>query len=169
MYMGEGMDTGEIIAVKTVPVGEKETAGELFDRLALLGGELLLETVAAIESGHAVSVPQNEAEATYAPPLTKALCPIDWSQTGRQIVKHVCGLNPWPVATAVIGGAELKIYDADATDRKTGKAPGTIVAAGKDGIEVACADGTVIIRELQAPGKRRMAAADYLRGHPLCP
>jgi len=168
MYMGEGMDTGDIIAVKTVSVGEKETAGELFDRLAVLGGELLVETISSIENGTAVSVPQNEEEATYAPPLSKDMCPVDWSQTGRQIVKHICGLNPWPVATAVIGGVELKIYDADAEKCQTDREPGTILSAGNDGIQVACGDGVVTIREVQAPGKRRMPAADYLRGHPIC-
>ncbi|MBQ8974810.1 MAG: methionyl-tRNA formyltransferase [Oscillospiraceae bacterium] len=168
MYMGKGMDTGDIIAFEKVTVGEKETAGELFDRLAVLGAELLCRTVSDISMGDVSAAPQNEADATYAPPLTKDMCPIDWSGTGRQIIKHICGLDPWPVATAEIGGATLKIFDADRTDRKTGKTPGTIVSAGNAGIEVACADGTVIIKELQAPGKKRMPAADYLRGHPLC-
>ena len=168
MYMAEGMDTGDIISVKTIPVGEKETAGELFDRLAALGAELLSQTVKDIELGNVSAEAQNDAEATYAPPLKKEICPIDWKKTGREIIKHICGLNPWPVATAEIDGKTFKIFDADYVVKRTNKAPGTVISAGNEGIEIACADGTVFIRQLQAPGKKRMSAADYLRGHPIC-
>jgi methionyl-tRNA formyltransferase len=168
MYMAEGMDTGDIISIETTPVGEKETAGELFDRLSYLGAELLSRTVKNIESGNVTAVKQNEEEATYAPPLKKEICPIDWCKSGREIIKHICGLNPWPVATAQIDGTVFKIFDADYVIKTVDKKPGTILSAGNDGIEIACFDGSVFIKQLQAPGKKRMAAADYLRGHPIC-
>lgn len=168
MYMAPEMDAGDIILVRKTAIGENETSGELYGRMAKLGAELLSETIDAIQSGTAPRVKQNGPEATYAPPLTKDLSPIDWSKSAREIVNLVRGLNPWPVATADITGTAFKIYNAAASGRRTDAVPGTLLAADKNGIEVACAGGSVLIRELQAPGGRRMAAADYLRGHPIC-
>ena len=168
MYLAHDMDAGDIIYQSAVPVGEYETAGELFDRLAGLGGELLVKTVSAIESGAAPRRPQNHAEATYVGQLDKSLCPIDWTGSPREIIKHVCGLNPWPVATMELAGETLKVFAARYTDTVTDKAPGRVVSAGKDGLEIACGGGkTVLITELQAPGRKRMSAAAYLVGHPV--
>ena len=168
MYLAHDMDAGDIIYQSAVPVGEYETAGELFDRLAGLGGELLVKTVSAIEAGAAPRRPQNHAEATYVGQLDKSLCPIDWSKSPREIIKHVCGLNPWPVATMELAGETLKVFAARYTDTVTDKAPGRVVSAGKDGLEIACGGGkTVLITELQAPGRKRMSAAAYLVGHPV--
>lgn len=168
MYLAHDMDAGDIIYQSAVPVGEYETAGELFDRLAGLGGELLVKTVSAIEAGTAPRRPQNHAEATYVGQLDKSLCPIDWSKSPREIIKHVCGLNPWPVATMELAGETLKVFAARYTDTVTDKAPGRVVSAGKDGLEIACGGGkTVLITELQAPGRKRMSAAAYLMGHPV--
>ena len=150
------------------PVGEFETAGELFDRLAVMGADLLVRTLRDIAAGTAPRTPQDHSQATYTRPLTRDDSPIDWTQSPRAIVKHICGLEPWPVATAELGGQTFKIHAADYSERTTHKAPGTIVAAGKDGVTVACAGGqTVRITQLQAPGKKRMSAADYLLGHTL--
>ena len=168
MYLAHDMDAGDIIYQSAVPVGEYETAGELFDRLAKLGGELLVKTVSAIEAGAAPRRPQNHAEATYVGQLDKSLCPIDWTGSPREIIKHVCGLNPWPVATMELAGETLKVFAARYTDTVTDKAPGRVVSAGKDGLEIACGGGkTVLITELQAPGRKRMSAAAYLVGHPV--
>lgn len=168
MYLAHDMDAGDVIFREAVAVGEYETAGELFDRLAALGARLLVRTLAAIESGTAPREAQNEAEATYVGQLDKSICPIDWSRSQREIIKHVCGLNPWPVATMELGGETVKVYMARATDIVTDIAPGGIVSAGKDGLEIACGGGrTVMVTELQAPGKRRMSAHDYLIGHPV--
>ena len=168
MYLAHDMDAGDIIYQSAVPVGEYETAGELFDRLAKLGGELLVKTVADIEAGTAPRRPQNHAEATYVGQLDKSLCPIDWSKSPREIIKHVCGLNPWPVATMELGGETLKVFAARHTATATDKAPGSVVSAGKDGLEIACGGGkSVLITELQAPGRKRMSAAAYLVGHPV--
>lgn len=167
MFMAPEMDAGDIIMTKTTQIGEVETAGQLYDRLSILGAELLSETISAIISGNVHRTKQVDADATYAPPLTKELSPIDWTKSVRQILSHIRGLNPWPVATADINGITFKIYTAIGTEHCSGLAPGSIVQAGQDGIELSCADGTVVIKELQVPGGRKMAAADYLRGHPL--
>ena len=168
MYLDREMDTGDVIYTEQTPVGEFETAGELFDRLAVMGADLLVRTLRDIDAGVAPRTPQDHSAATYTRPLTRDDSPIDWNKSPRAIIKHICGLEPWPVATAQLGGQTFKIHAADYSDRTTHKAPGTIVAAGKDGVTVACADGqTVRITQLQAPGKKRMSAADYLLGHTL--
>ena len=168
MYMAEGMDNGDIIDVKKTRIGDDETSGELYERLGGLGAELLSETVSAIENGTAARLRQNEAEATYAPPLSKDMSPIDWYKTSREILCRIRGLNPWPTATAEIDGVKFKIFKAVMTGNDTKAPPGTLLSAGKDGIEVAASDGTIVIKELQAPGGKRMNASDYLRGHPIC-
>jgi len=168
MYMAEGLDTGDMLYAKTTPIGENETAGELYDRLSVLGADLLSETVNALSRGDAVRIPQNDAKATLAPPLKKDMSPIDWTDTALNIKCKVRGLNPWPVATAELApGTTYKIFSVDISDKKTSVNPGEIISSGRDGLEIACADGTVIIKELQAPGSKRMAAADYLRGNPI--
>ena len=168
MYLAEEMDAGDVIYTAETEIGEFETSAQLFDRLADLGAELLVKTLKDIEGGIAPRTPQNHTEATFAPPLQKTECPIDWNQTPRQIIKHIYGMQTWPVATAVIDSGEFKIHAAAYTENRTAKAPGEIVSAGKQGIEIACADGeTVMITELQAAGKKRMKASDYLLGHPI--
>lgn len=168
MYLAEEMDAGDVIYTAETEIGEFETSAELFDRLADLGAELLVKTLRDIEAGIAPRIPQNHDEATFAPPLQKSECPIDWNKSPREIIKHVYGMQTWPVATALIDGGEFKIHAAAYTENRTDKAPGQIVSAGKAGIEMACADGeTVMITELQAAGKKRMKASDYLLGHPI--
>ena len=167
-YMAAAMDAGDVIASRETEIGEFETSGELFDRLKTLGAELLVETVRKIASGDVVRIPQNEADATYTKMLHKEMCPIDWNKSPREIVKHICGLDPWPVATAELGGVSFRVFGAEYTDTKTALAPGKIVSAGKAGIEVACGGSqTLRITEIQAAGKKRMSAASFLLGHPM--
>lgn len=168
MYMAPEMDAGDIIMTKKTPIGEDETSGELFDRLAGLGAALLGETLDAIEAGTAARQPQDDSAATCAPPIKKDQCPIDWTKSRREILCQIRGLNPWPLSTAEFGGKIFKIFKAVSKESESVPAPGTIVSADADGIAVAAGDGVVVIKELQAPGGKRMAAADYLRGHPLC-
>ena len=158
-----------IIGVKRTKIGKNETAGELFERLAPMGGELLCETLAAIEAGTVTRTPQNDKEATFAPPLTKEMAELDFNAPGDKIVSRIYGLDPWPVATAVIKGERYKIFRAFSTKKRVSAVPGTVLSAGKDGIEIAVQDGSVTVTQLQSPGGKRMAAADYLRGHPICP
>ena len=167
-YMAAAMDAGDVIAARETEIGEFETAGELFDRLKTLGAELLAETVRKIASGSVIRVPQNEADATYTKMLDKNMSPIDWNKSPREIVKHICGLNPWPVATTELGGVSFRVFGAEYTDTRTALAPGKIISAGKAGIEVACGGGRSLrITEVQAAGKKRMGAEDYLRGHQI--
>lgn len=168
MYLAHDMDAGDLIFAEETPIGEFETSGELFDRLKEMGAELLVKTLRAIEDGSAPRTPQDHSRASYVKMLDKSLCPINWNQSPRAVVKQICGLQPWPVATMELQGAVYKVYAAAYTDTKTGKTPGSLVSAGPEGIEIACAGGlTLRITELQAPGKKRMHAADFLRGHPL--
>jgi len=166
MYLAHDMDAGDIIYSAETEIGEFETAGELFDRLMDMGAELLDKTLRDIEAGTAPRVPQDHSRASYVKMLDKSICPIDWNRTPREIVKHIYGLQPWPVATMELEGKCFRVFAAAYTDRTTQKAPGSIVSAGEEGIVVACANGAcVCITELQAPGKKRMKAADFLRGH----
>ena len=168
MYLASKMDCGDIIYQAETTIGEYETSGELFDRLKVLGADLLIKTLHDIESGTAPRIPQNDEEASNVHMLDKSICPIDFSATSKQVIKKIYGLQPWPVATASIGGSDLKIFKAVYTHRNYDKVAGTVVAADKNGIEVVCGDGeSILITEVQASGKKRMAASDYLRGHPL--
>lgn len=168
MYLSHDMDAGDIIYTAETPIGEFETSGELFDRLMVMGAELLVKTLRDIEAGIAPRTPQDHTQASYVKMLDKSLCPIRWEQTPRGVIKQIYGLQPWPVATMELNGSVYKVFAAEYTDTRTDKAPGVLVAADEKGIEIACADGqTIRITQLQAPGKKRMAAADFLRGHPL--
>lgn len=168
MYLAHDMDTGDIIYTEETEIGEFETAGELFDRLKLIGAELLHKTLRDIDNGTAPRTAQDHSKATYVTMLDKSVSPIDWNKTPREIIKHIYGLQPWPVATMELLGETFKVFSAAYTDRRTDKPAGSIVSAGKNGIEFACAGSeTVMITELQASGKKRMKAADYLLGHPI--
>lgn len=165
MYLTREMDAGDIIDVSKTPIGENETAGQLLDRLAVLGADLLSKTLTRFENGKVPAVPQNEAEVSYAPMLDKTMCPIDWTKTAQQVHNHVRGLHPWPVATMELEGKLFKVHETRVVPG-SGE-PGKILALNKTGLVIACGEGAVEIRSLQAEGGKRMAAADYFRGHPL--
>jgi len=165
MYLCREMDAGDIIEISKTPIGPEETAGELLDRLAVLGAGLLSKVMCCIASGDVKRCPQNCDCATYAPMLDKSMSPIDWHKTAQQVHDHVRGLHPWPVATAELAGTKFKIHATVVTDGNG--APGQILALTKTGLIVACGEGAVEIRELQAEGGKRMSAPDYFRGHPL--
>lgn len=168
MFMSAEMDAGDIIEIRKTPIEPYENAQSLLDRLARIGSELLCDTLRAIEAGTATRTPQEHDKATFAPMLTKELCPIDWTKSSRQIIDHVRGLDPWPVATTELSGTRFKIYEVRPAEKKTDKAPGTILGLTKQGLEIAVGDGDVLtITVLQADGGKRMAAPDYFRGHPL--
>lgn len=168
MYLASEMDTGDVIYTDSTEIGEYETSGELFDRLMKMGAELLVKTLRDIEAGVAPRTAQNHSEATYVGQLDKSICPIDWNRSPREVLKHIYGLQPWPVATMELEGKSYRVFAADYTDNHTDKAPGSVVSAGNNGLEIACAEGsTLMIKELQAPGKKRMNAGDFLRGHKI--
>ncbi len=167
-YMVKGMDEGDVLSSVETEIGEFETSGELFDRLMVLGAELLVSTVAEIEAGRIKAAAQDHAQASYTTMLDKSMSPIDWTKTPRQIVKHICGLNPWPMATASLDGVTLKVFAAAYTEHHSVLHPGTVISADKHGIEVVCGNGeTLLLTEVQAPGKKRMAAGAYVQGHPI--
>ena len=164
-HMALKMDAGDVIDVAKTPIGPDETAGELLDRLAVLGADLLSRTMRRFEAGDVAGMPQNEEAVTFAPMLDKSMCPIDWTKTAQQVHNHVRGLHPWPVATAELGGTKFKIHATAIVDGNG--EPGKILGLTKTGLVVACGEGAVEIRSLQAEGGKRMAAPDYFRGHPL--
>lgn len=168
MYLASEMDTGDVIYTDSTEIGEYETSGELFDRLMIMGANLLAKTLVDIDAGVAPRTPQDHGQASYVSQLDKSICPIEWEKSPREVLKHIYGLQPWPVATMELENKVYRVFAADYTETKTHKNPGEIVSAGNDGLEVACANGeTLMIKELQAPGKKRMAAGDFLRGHKI--
>ena len=169
MHMAQELDAGDIIDQIRTPIDPDESVETVHDRLAELGGKILVEVVEKIANGTATRTPQDGTQATYAPMLSRELSNIDWTQPAKAIHDKIRGLSPWPAAsTNIISDTIIKIFGSANLGENTSAAPGTIVAAGKQGIDVACGDGKVLrITQLQAPGGKRMAAADYLRGHPI--
>ena len=165
MYLCREMDAGDVIDVAKTPIDPNETAGMLLDRLAVLGAELLSSTLTKVEKGEAKGVPQDESLVCYAPMLDKSMCPIDFTKTAQQVHNQVRGLHPWPVATTCIGGKNMKIHETVIAEGKG--TPGQILGLTKTGLLIACGEGAVEIRSLQAEGGKRMGAVDYFRGHPL--
>ncbi len=164
-YMARQMDAGDIIDIARTPIDPDETAGELLDRLAVLGADLLSKTLGRIREGNAAATAQEHEKATFAPMLDKSICPIDWTKSAQQIHNQVRGLHPWPVATMELKGQRFKIHKTRILNLKG--APGEILELTKTGLVVACGEGAIEILSLQAEGGKRMAAPDYFRGHPL--
>ena len=167
MYMVKELDAGDVLHVLKTAIGTNEDLPSLWARLSDLGAQALAETLAMLENGTAVRTPQDDSQSTYASMLSREMSPIDWSKSARAIDCQVRGLIPWPCASTEIAGTRFKVYRT-APGQKTDKAPGTVLSAGKKGIEVACGNGeSLYITELQAEGGKRMAAAAYLLGHPI--
>lgn len=168
MYLASEMDTGDVIYTAETEIGEFETSGELFDRLKVMGAELLVKTLRDIDAGTAPRTAQDHSKATYVGMLDKSVSPIDWTKDARAVIKWIYGLQPWPVATAELDGTVYKIFTAEYTENHSDKPAGSVIYAGDKGIEIVCGSGeTVMITELQAPGKKRMKAADLLRGRKI--
>ena len=164
-FMQLQMDAGDVIDAAKTPIGENETAGELLDRLAVLGADLLSRTLTKVEQGNVEATKQDESKVTYAPMLDKAMCPIDWSKTAQQVHDHVRGLHPWPVATMELKDKKFKVHTTRIAEGEG--QPGEILGLTKTGLKIACGEGAVEVISLQAEGGKRMAAPDYFRGHPL--
>ena len=164
-HMAAKMDAGDIIDAAKTPIGENETAGELLDRLAVLGAELLSKTLTRFAEGTVTASAQDESQVTFAPMLDKAMCPIDWVKTAQQVHDHVRGLHPWPVATMELQGQKFKVHATKIVDG-SGK-PGQVLGLTKTGLKIACGAGAVEVLQLQAEGGKRMSAPDYFRGHPM--
>lgn len=169
MHMTTELDAGDIITQAETAIDPDEDAETLYQRLADMGGALLISAVEQLAAGTATRTPQEAAGVTLAPMLGRELSPIDWKRSAQEIHNQVRGLIPWPTATTdAITGDTMKILVTQQTGEQTGAPAGTVVAAGKQGIDMACGDGKILrIVELQAAGKKRMKAADYLRGNPI--
>lgn len=165
MLMDVGLDTGDMLVKLATPIGPFETAGELHDRLALLGREAIEETLRRLCAGTLAPEKQDDSASCYAPMLKKEDGRIDWSRSAVEIHNQVRGLDPWPGAYTTLGGEVLKL--AVTAPEAGGGEPGTVLAATADGVLVACGVGALKVGALQLPGKKRLAAAEFLRGHPL--
>ena len=166
MQMDAGLDTGDMLLTKTVIIDENMTAGELHDKLSVLGADVMSETINKIISGTLNPVKQDDSLSNYAPMLSKELCPIDWSLSAQVVHNKVRGLSPWPVATTEINGKKVKIHKTELLGKTKGQA-GQVIKADKE-LVVACGDGNAVrIVTLQAEGKRAMSAEDYLRGNKI--
>ena len=168
MQMDEGLDTGDMLLTEKTEIGEYETAGELFDRLAVMGGELIIKTLDALETGTVTPTPQNHAEHTYAPMISKETARIDWTKSAKEISKLVCGMNPWPLAWTEYKGGVLKICEAQAESGDFARKAGEILSIDKGkGLKVACGSGALYIKTAQFAGSRKMNVEDYARGHEI--
>ncbi len=171
MYMGEGLDTGDILSIKSIPIRHRETSGSLHDRLALLGPEALGTAIDLILSNNAPRIPQNESEATYASKLDRESGRIDWSKDCWSLDRMIRAMKPWPGAYALTRDAhdlekKLKIHRAIPIHRLSGE-PGEIAGVRNRGIEVACGQGGLLLLEVQLEGKRAMPATEFQRGFHL--
>ena len=165
MQMDEGMDTGPILLQKTTIIGAQETAGELGDRLASMGADLLREGLPHLDRGELPPIDQDNSQATHAPLLTKADGLVEWSLSAIEIANRVRGFSPWPGTHTTRAGSRLLITRAQALEEENQISPGSIVGAGTEGIQVACGSGTLHILAVKPEGKREMEAGEFLAGH----
>ena len=168
MQMDAGLDTGPVHRMTSTPIGARETAGELHDRLAVLAASALTEALPALLAGTSAATPQRGDLATPAPKLAKADALLDWRRDAAALERQVRAFNPWPVAEAsLVDGRRLRIWDARAEPARAAAAPGTIVAAARDGICVATGDGILRLLRIQPPSARAMDVDAYLAAHSL--
>lgn len=168
MDMAHDLDAGDIILQARIPIGPDETAGELYDRLAVLGGELVVRAVESIAAGTDTHTPQDHTAATLAPMLSKELSPMDFTRPAQALHDQVRGLLPWPAAVTALDGVRCKVLKTALTGETSAKAPGTVVQADKHALKLVCGDGKVLeLVTLQPDGKKPMAASAFLQGHPI--
>ena len=167
MMMDEGMDTGDILLQTEIPIGDEETSETLHDQLALLGTQLLSETVKGMKAGSIHPIPQDHSKATYAPSLKKEDGQIDWSKDAKEIDRQVRALNPWPGAFTMWNGQLLKIYKGEVREEISKRETGIVSWVGSDFIELGTGKDSFLIKEVQLEGKRRMSVRDFLTGHPI--
>ena len=165
MYMAEGLDTGDIIDTSEIVLDEKETGGSLFDKLADLGGKLILNTLDKLETGTATRTRQDDARSTYAGKITKELGKIDFTKSAVEIERLIRGLNPWPSAFTYMDDKMLKIWNADVLEETVEEDPGTITEVNKKFIKVATGEGYLLLEEIQLEGKKRMNVTSFLNGY----
>jgi len=163
MQMEAGLDTGAVLLKQHIAIGPNDTGGQLHDRLAALGEQVLSDGLGLLRAGiKPIAQPQPEAGVTYAHKLDKAEARLDWAQDAHALARTVRAFNPWPIAEAMLAGERVRIHGAIALDDNQGKAPGTLLGASRDGIDIACGQGALRLRVLQREGGKAITAADYL-------
>ncbi len=165
MKLDEGMDTGPMLLARSIPIEPDDTAGTIHDKLAPIGAQLLIETLEQLAAGTLAERAQDAAAATYAPMLKKRDGVVDWSAPAREVCNRIRGVDPWPGAMSEHSGARLKLFGA-ALCAGSGRA-GEVLGVGPEGLRVACGEGAVCVAEVQAPGKKRMAAAAFASGRAI--
>ena len=164
MQMDEGMDTGDILLQQAIPITEDDTAGTLFEKMAHLGSESLLQALDRLRRGELQAQPQDDALATEAPLLKKEMGHLDWTQSAQSLHCLIRGLDPWPSAYIFLAGKRYRIFSPQVVDLETGEEPGTLCRADKDGLLFATGKGSLLIREIQPDGKKRMPVQSCLCG-----
>jgi methionyl-tRNA formyltransferase len=167
IMMDEGMDTGDILLQKEIPVEERETTETLHDRLSILGAELLQETIEKLKAGALRGVKQDDSAATFAPILKKEDGRIDWGKDAGAIDRRVRGFRPWPGAYTHWDGRLVKVYEGEAVSRETAGTPGTVLWTCPEYVEVATGKGSFLLKEVQLEGKKRLRVGEFLPGHPI--
>jgi methionyl-tRNA formyltransferase len=167
MQMDEGLDTGDMLLVRTTPINDDDTAQSLHDRLADIGAQALVDSLQLIIDDKLQPKQQDEAQATYAAKLQKSEAQIDWQQSAEQIQRQVRAFNPWPVAQTMVDGGTLRIWNAQCVQEKSVLAPGSVISECRTGIDIATGDGILRITQLQLPGGKPLAVADFVNAHSL--
>jgi len=167
MFMDTGLDTGDMLLKSEIEITDSMTAGELHDLLKEDGAKLLVETIKGLKSGKIERKKQNDSESFYASMLNKDMAVIDWKKSNKEIHNLIRGLNPWPVAYTHYNGTVMKIYSSEIKDSMEKFQPGTIINTSKNGIEVACGDGHILIKTVQFPGGKPLNVEEYIKGHSL--
>lgn len=164
MYMVEELDAGDIISQAKIPIGLQDTAGSMFDKLAPLGADLLIETLPNLIAEKIKSIPQEQSKVSYSPTIKREDEQIRFQQSAQQIYNQIRGLNPWPVAFAKLDQQLIKIWWAEWRTEQRNELPGTIIGVSPAGIDIATGEGILILKEIQPAGKKKMNVVDFLRG-----
>lgn len=167
MYMGEGLDTGDMLIKAETPIDNTTTAGELHDTLMLMGADILVETLVKLEDGSVKAEAQDDSLSSYAPLLKKEMGKIDFNMTGEEIIRKVNGLNPWPVAYGTYDEKPLKLFVVEKTEQSSSASNGEIIAVDKTGMYVKCSDSVLLIKDAQFFGSKRMQISQYILGHTI--
>lgn len=162
MQMDAGLDTGDMLLKAKCPITAEDTSASLYDKLALLGPNALLETLTLITTGKAIAKKQDESQVTYAEKLSKQEAKLDWTLSAQQLERCVRAFNPWPISYFELNDEPIKVWQANVINQQSNQAPGTILQANKQGIQIATADGIINLTQLQPAGKKPMSAADIL-------
>lgn len=167
MKMEEGLDTGDMLKFEAIPIEDEDDFESIHDKLSQLGGRLIVETLMDIEKGNIASIPQDDELSSYAPKISKETGKIDWNKNGNNIINLVRGLKPWPSAYMVYKGEKVKIHKAKRVEKFSQEDNGVIVKVSDSGIYVNCSDSSIVIEELQFPGKKKLSVSQYLKGNKI--